>query len=127
MKAKKNSFIVYYDLESQTELLSDEQLGKLLRALFIYEIHGKEPIFDDDIVKASFQFIKVTLDINREKYDEKCKRNAENGKKGGRPKKESKNGNTVNTSFNSCNLHRVPIKRTKRRKIDIKQINIKCK
>ena len=30
MKAKKNSFIVYYDLESQTELLSAYQLCKEL-------------------------------------------------------------------------------------------------
>ena len=87
MKGKRNSFIVYYELEEQTKTLTDEQLGKLLRGMFVYQKQGKMPIFNDECVQIAFEFVKTYLDINDDKYKERCRKNAENGKKGGRPKK----------------------------------------
>jgi len=88
-KSEKNSFVIYHDLEEQTSLLSDEQLGRLLRAIFAYEKRGECPDFaDDGMLLICFQFVRTTLDVNRRRYEEKCAKNAENGKKGGRPKKE---------------------------------------
>lgn len=94
-RSEKNSFIVYYDLEKQTLLLSDEQMGKLFRAMFAYEVRGECPNFDNDqMLLMTFQFVKTTLDINREKYIETCHTNSENGKKGGRP--SNKNNSSRN-------------------------------
>lgn len=87
MKGERNSFIVYYELEEQTKSLTDEQLGKLFRGMFVYQKQGKKPVFDDERVQISFEFVKTYLDINDQKYKERCRINAENGKKGGRPKK----------------------------------------
>ena len=99
-RAEKNSFIIHYDLEEQTSLLSDEQLGKLLRAVFGYEIRGEYPDFNgDQMLLMCFQFVKTTLDINREKYIERCEKNAENGKKGGRPPKAPSESNDENTTY----------------------------
>lgn len=90
-RAEKRSFVLHYDLEQQTSLLSDEQLGKLLRAIFSYEIRGECPDFEgDQMLLMCFQFVKTALEINREKYIERCEKNAENGKKGGRPPNKDK-------------------------------------
>lgn len=85
----KQSFFVFYDLEEQTKLLSDEQLGKLLRCMFEYEIHGNSPDITDAAVRMAFSFVKVSLRENKRKYTEKCKKLSENGRQGGRPSKQS--------------------------------------
>jgi hypothetical protein len=86
-RSKKSSFVLYYELEAQTSILSNEQLGRLIRAVFAYEIRGECTAFEDDLMlQMCFQFVKATLDVNKEKYKERCEINRENGKSGGRPK-----------------------------------------
>ena len=87
-KSEKNSFLIYYDHEGPISKLNDEQRGKLFSALFAYEKRGELTDFkDDDMLMMCFSFIKISLDNNREKYNERCEKNTENGKKGGRPPK----------------------------------------
>ena len=87
-KSEKNSFLLYYDYEESVLLLNMEQRGRLFSALFAYEKRGETPdIEDDNMLKMCFSFIKTSLDNNREKYNERCRKNTENGKKGGRPSK----------------------------------------
>lgn len=79
----KNSFLLYHDLEGQTSLLSDEQLGKLLRAIFRYEIARELPDFkkdgkEDGMLLMCFEFVKTSLDANRQKYEERCEKNRQN-------------------------------------------------
>lgn len=81
----KKSFLMYLDYEEQFALLTDEQLGQLLRAVMEYEKTQIVPELDG-IVKMAFSFIKAQLDRDREKYEDRCAKNKENGKKGGRPK-----------------------------------------
>ena len=81
----KNSFLIYLDYEEQFNLLTDEQIGKLMRAIIKYEKTQEEPQLDG-MLKMAFSFIKTQLDRDREKYKKKCEKNKENGAKGGRPK-----------------------------------------
>ena len=81
----KNSFIIYHDYFEILSDLSDEDLGKLFRALFNYEIERQEPDFNGSLGIA-FKFIKKDLDRNLIKYKNICERNTNNGKKGGAPK-----------------------------------------
>ncbi len=99
-RSEKRSFVLYYDLEQHVQLLSDEQLGRLLRAVFAYEIRRELPNFNDDLLSLCFSFIKVQLDIDKEKYMERCEKNTENGKKGGRPPK-SQNADKTETEDNN--------------------------
>ncbi len=92
----KKSFIMYLDYEEQFNMLTDLELGKLIRAIIEYEKTKEIPKLDG-IVKMAFSFIKGQLDRDREKYDEKCRKNRENGSKGGRPKKEIEEKATVNS------------------------------
>lgn len=86
----KNSFLIYIDYEEQFDLLTDEQLGQLMRAIVKYEKTG-EIIKLDSATKMAFSFIKAQLDRDREKYNERCEKNRENAKRGGRPKKQEDN------------------------------------
>lgn len=83
----KNSFLIYLDYEEQFNLLTDEQIGQLMRAIMKYEKTKEEPQLDG-MLKMAFSFIKTQLDRDREKYEEKCERNRQNGTRGGRPKKK---------------------------------------
>ncbi len=83
----KNSFVLFHEFKESVELLSDEQAGKLFKALFDYETEQTEPEFTDVAMKIVFSTIRNSLDRNKEKYEKRCKRNKENGLKGGRPKK----------------------------------------
>lgn len=84
MTMAKNSFVLYHNYREILTELTDEQLGKLFRALFDYEIDRTEPKFSGEL-KIAFGFIKKDLDINLVKYDNICKRNRENGQNGGAP------------------------------------------
>ena len=86
MDKEKISFLMYLDYEEHFKLMTDEQLGQLLRAIMKYEKTRQVPQLDG-MVKMAFSFIKAQLDRDREKYEEKCAKNKENGKRGGRPKK----------------------------------------
>ena len=70
----KNSFILYHDYYEALADLTDEQVGKLFRAIFEYEIEKKEPSFTGEL-KVAFKFIKKDLDINLDKYESICERN----------------------------------------------------
>ena len=83
----KKSFLIYLDYEEQFNLLTDEQVGQLMRANIKYEKSGEEPKLDG-MLKMAFSFIKTQLDRDRDKYNKKCEKNKENGAKGGRPKKK---------------------------------------
>lgn len=86
----KNSFLIYYEYEEQLSILSDEELGQLIRAIFKYEKNNEIPKFTG-VLQIAFLFIKGNLDRDREKYDKRCETSANNGKLGGRPPKEKPN------------------------------------
>lgn len=93
----KVSFLMYLDYEEQFNLLSDEQLGQLIRAIMKYEKTKEVPEELEGMVKIAFSFIKAQLDRDREKYNDKCEKNRVNGSKGGRPKKQKDNFETEKT------------------------------
>lgn len=72
------------------EELDDVQKGQLLSAAFQYDMKGSLPDFNG-VLKVAFIVIRQYLDLCSEHYEETCKRNSENGKKGGRPKKNAEN------------------------------------
>lgn len=84
---KKETTIFYQNqIDICKKHFNAEQFGRLMYALFEVE-DGNEPEVDDDI-RIAFEFMALQKRLDREKYDKLCERNKENGKKGGRPKKE---------------------------------------
>lgn len=84
MSNTKKSFLVYYDLEDQVAEFTDEQVGKLFRAMLAYARRSEETEIQDSEVRAAFRFVKVSMREDKEKYEKKCQINKDNSYKGGR-------------------------------------------
>lgn len=82
----KDSFLLYKSFYGPVSGLSDKQLGRLFRAIFLYQIDGSTQV-DADIHMA-FAFFKNQMDIDGGRYQKVIERNKRNGSKGGRPSKE---------------------------------------
>lgn len=80
-----DSFILYTSYYALIEGLTDEQLGQLTRAIFLYARDG-EVIKLEPVVRMAFGFIVDDMKRNKAKYEEKVERWRANGKKGGAPK-----------------------------------------
>lgn len=81
---EKKSFVLFYDQFRSILNLTDEQRGRLLKALYAYEILGDKPDFspkDDGGLWFVFDSMSNTLDREKTKWFAK----SSNGKKGGRP------------------------------------------
>ena len=83
------SFILYYDFKDQFDLLTREEKGMLIEVIFDYAVFGSIPEDLPKLIRMAFSPIKSALDRDRLKYLDRCEKNRENGKKGGRPKKTS--------------------------------------
>ena len=86
----KKSFLLYGNYETQFKLLSMEERGLLITAIFEYSNNGAVQTPLSPLVELAFSFVKENLDRDHENYLDRCEKNSENGKKGGRPKKNAK-------------------------------------
>lgn len=85
MADKRDSVIFYHSQVNKCRKhMTSDQFGRLMEALFDFD-EGLDPNVDDDIALA-FELLALQNEIDRKKYDEKCRKNRENGKKGGAPK-----------------------------------------
>ncbi|MBR4167298.1 MAG: hypothetical protein IKR44_05695 [Bacteroidales bacterium] len=96
----KDSFILYLSHFPALEELSDEQLGRLFRALYLWQIEGKEPTESD--IRPFFKFMSNQIRIDREKYDRKVRNLADNGRKGGIAKQRNRELANASKSSKSC-------------------------
>ena len=83
---EKNTFIMCKDWGLFIQALTTQQKADLLDAIFAYQ-NGEEVDLGDTGMSGIFAYMKATFDKNDAEYDKVCTKNAENGAKGGRPKK----------------------------------------
>ena len=74
MSKDQKGFVVYGDVQAVVDELTDEQTGKLFRAMITYFATGKAPKFDG-ILKYVWIPIRQQMDRDREKYEAKCETN----------------------------------------------------
>ena len=99
--SKENLRLIYDALEA-------EQAGKMMFALTEYVYDGIEPNFETKIEKSVWNNIIMLIDRKAESYFKKATANRENGKKGGRPKKN--NDIAPNEEFDNTMATEFPIK-----------------
>ena len=106
-----DSFILYTSYYAIIEGLTDEQLGQLTRAIFLYARDGKI-IKLDPVVRMAFVFIKDNIERNQDKYQAKCEKNRQIALERERKKREAreKADNTnvherSRTCENNTNVH----------------------
>lgn len=78
---ERASYIIYRSFAEVMDELSDEDAGRLFKAVSAYALDGVEPELSG-FLQGYFRLMKPQLDANRQKY--------ENGCKGGRPETKSK-------------------------------------
>ena len=71
----KNSFVLYDDEYDYIKLLSFEERGKLLTAIYEYRLFGETSILLSEAGAMLFQVIKNHLDRDAKKYVAKCEKN----------------------------------------------------
>lgn len=76
----KESFILYTRFWKPISRLSDEQLGRLFRALYMYQT-GEQCEVDDDILMA-YDFFVNQFELDDQKYNDIIEARREGGKKG---------------------------------------------
>lgn len=84
----KESFIIYTRFYKPISKMTNEQLGRLFRAIFIYQQEGVEEVDAD--IEMAFAFFVNQFEIDMRKYRERERMNRENGRKGGRAKAQKR-------------------------------------
>ena len=84
----RKSFIVYCNSLECIDFMTNTQKGELFTALLKYASGEDITEFSCGAVRASFNFMSSQISRDLDKYEERCEQNRENGRKGGRPKKE---------------------------------------
>lgn len=103
--ARKDTFILYTDQKAVIDKLSDEQAGRLIKAIYEYVENEKMPKLDNvlDLVITPF---KTVLDKDKAKYEEVSKARAKAGSKGGKVKesndKQNKQLQTNESKTSNC-------------------------
>lgn len=85
MAKDKKSFVLYADLLTSVDHLTDEELGKLFRHTLQY-VNDLNPVMEDRLLLTAWKPIQQSLKRDLKKYEERAERSRENGKLGGRPK-----------------------------------------
>lgn len=88
---ENKSFMIYKDWEEYLEALTDEEVGKLFRALFAYAKRAEETPFDGGL-RMLFTMMRNALDRDGKKWEDVCKAHSE----GRRKSEKSKVTNVTN-------------------------------
>ena len=96
----KNSFILYTEQKAVIDKLTDEQAGKLIKAIYAHET-GEEMELDAILDLVITPFLTV-LEKDKEKYEEKCEKRAQAGAKGGK-QRAANQANDKQTQANQAN------------------------
>lgn len=104
MAEEKKAFVAYVDWESQFDLLSDEEAGKLIKHIFSY-VNDRDPEFEksERLLLMAFEPIKKQLKRDLKKYEAIKKKRQEAGKKGGIKSGESRIDQPSKNEANEAN------------------------
>jgi hypothetical protein len=117
MKTERNGFIFLKTFDESIEDLETQDKCIMYEAIVKYGLYGIEPQFSKGYLKSIWKLITSTIDATSKKYDA----SVENGKKGGRPKKEPNNNPTETQEKPNNN----PIETLKEKKIELNKIKEK--
>lgn len=82
----RTSFVLYTEYRKHLDLLTDEQCGRLFRAIMMYAATGESPEMDA-AERMAFSFIQAQMERDNAKYENTRQERSKAGKLGGRPRK----------------------------------------
>lgn len=81
-------FMTYREISLIYAAIDDETAGKVIKAVCDYFwFRNKTDCFTDK-AKYIYEMMVSSIDRSQEAYNATCEKNAENGRKGGRPRKK---------------------------------------
>ncbi len=96
MHENRKSFIFYKDQAEQLSILTDTEVGTVMRAVFEYATTGKETAMPDRLMQMCYSFIVSQMKRDEALYDEKCRKLAENAKRKKAKKQKPANASNCN-------------------------------
>ena len=84
---KRTTFIMHSDLLEPLMDLSNEDLGKILRAIYSYQNKGAHPSDLSGTLHMAFSFLKSRLNSDNEKFIQTCIARGKSGSMGGNQKR----------------------------------------
>lgn len=74
---KLKTFLLHAEAAPQIDLLSDEEAGRLFKALFHYVADGEELVTNNRVLAMTFAVFKAQIDRGATKYEEVCQKRRE--------------------------------------------------
>ena len=71
------SLLIYLDNENMLDCLTDEEAGKVMKALIHYANSGEIPQFEERAMIMAFSKMRQDADRNEKSYAERCAKNRE--------------------------------------------------
>ena len=84
-KFEAPGYMTYREAALMFSLMPEDDAAKAIKATVNYYLYGTMPGGLDGVAEKVFQIMQADIDRNNAKYQKICERNAENGKRGGRP------------------------------------------
>ena len=106
----KDSFVIVREQRPAFDCLSDEDAGKLIKAVLAYQFDGVEPVLPP-VPQMAFAMMKPVFERFAAKYEETCRKRREAGAKGGKAKAanaskcQPEQANVANASNAKQSLH----------------------
>ena len=85
----RKSFVFFKDQRILFDSLSEEDAGKLIKAIFAYVCDREDYQGDNPVITMAFNVFKITHDRNSEAYNIACEKKAQARKRGWDQKKSS--------------------------------------
>lgn len=77
----KKALLLHHDFYRMFKLLTEEEAGRLLMAVFEYDINGVIVDFDDRLLTSCFLRLKDSIDTYNVKYEDTCQKRIEAARK----------------------------------------------
>lgn len=77
----RNALLLHYDFYGLFGIMSDEDIGKVIRAAFEYDMNNTMPEFNDKFLLSCFLQLKTFIDRNNTHYENVCKKRSETAKR----------------------------------------------
>ena len=80
MDKGSNTILLFTEQRAAFEYLSDEDAGRMIKAIYAYADEGTIPDFEGAMMSL-FSFVRSQIDRSREAYQKKCEQNRRNSRK----------------------------------------------
>ena len=98
--SERKAFMLWHESWTLVQMLTDEQRGKLLTALFLYDMFHELPDYLDQVTTIVFFEMKGKIDRASQNYDSMIEARREAGKKGAASRWMANDGKAIQAMAN---------------------------